>query len=171
MKKFLLSFGVIIIFAFYALLNSNRNTPSQQLIATNQTQTTTDVIPSTPIVADTNISTKTTVPTPNPIPTPIVVANSGKYKDGTYTGPVVNAYYGNVQVSALVHGGRLTDVTFLQYPKDRNNSVRINARAMPILKSEAITAQSASVNGASGATATSDAFKQSLGSALATAVN
>ena len=88
------------------------------------------------------------------------------YKNGTYTGSVADAYYGNVEVQATVSGGKLTGVTFLQYPSDRSTSVSINSQAMPYLKQEAIAAQSAQVNVISGATATSQAFAQSLGSAL-----
>lgn len=88
------------------------------------------------------------------------------YRDGTYTGPAEDAYYGNVQVQAIIQGGRITQVKFLQYPNDRPNSVAINQQAMPYLQQEAIQAQSAHVNGVSGATDTSIAFAQSLSSAL-----
>ena len=95
----------------------------------------------------------------------------GQYKDGTYTGSVADAYYGNIQVQAVIYGGRLTDVIFLQYPSDRRTSVSINTQAMPYLKSEAISAQSANVNIVSGASDSSQAFRQSLGTALASAKN
>ena len=58
---------------------------------------------------------------------------------------------------------------FLDYPKDRSTSIRINSRAMPILKSEAIQAQNSNVNTISGATDSSGAFRESLASALAQA--
>jgi uncharacterized protein with FMN-binding domain len=93
-------------------------------------------------------------------------ASSQNYKDGQYTGNATDAYYGMVQVRAVVSGGKITDVVFLNYPQDRRTSVLINQQAMPILKSEAITAQSASVNIVSGATDTSSAFISSLASAL-----
>lgn len=98
------------------------------------------------------------------------MAGQGQYKDGTYTGDVVDAFYGNVQVKAIVVGGKLTDVQFLDYPQDRHTSVEINTQAMPQLKSEAITAQSANVDIVSGATQTSRGFIQSLQSALQKAV-
>jgi uncharacterized protein with FMN-binding domain len=101
----------------------------------------------------------------------VPAANVGLYKDGTYTSPVVDAYYGNVQIAINVSGGRLTDVSFLQYPSDRRTSQQINSRAMPALKSEAIAAQSAKVDMVSGATATSQAFAQSLSTVLAQAAN
>lgn len=88
------------------------------------------------------------------------------YKDGTFTGSSVDAFYGNVQVQMVISGGKITDVQFLDYPQDRSNSVRINTQAMPLLKSEAISVQNAQVNIVSGATATSQAFIQSLGNAL-----
>ena len=93
------------------------------------------------------------------------------YKDGEYTGNSVDAYYGNVQVKAIIKNSLITDVQFLDYPKDRTTSLQISTRATPILKIEAIKAQSANVNIVSGATQTSDAFIRSLSSALALAKN
>ena|SRR5665647_652992 len=87
-------------------------------------------------------------------------------KDGQYTGSAADALYGNIQVKAVIQGGKITDVQFLQYPSDRSNSVRINQQAMPYLTQEAITAQSSQVDIISGATDTSYAFIQSLASAL-----
>jgi uncharacterized protein with FMN-binding domain len=88
------------------------------------------------------------------------------YRDGTYTGTAADAIYGNVQVSIVVSGGHLTDVTFLDYPKDRSHSVQLSTMAMPILKQEAIQAQTSNVNTVSGASETSGAFRQTLQSAL-----
>jgi uncharacterized protein with FMN-binding domain len=93
-------------------------------------------------------------------------ASSVSYKDGSYTGSVADAYYGNVQVKAIISGGKLTGVTFLQYPNTHSTSVMINQQAMPYLQQEAVTAQSANVQIISGATFTSQAFQQSLQSAL-----
>lgn len=95
----------------------------------------------------------------------------GMYRDGSYTGSAADAYYGTVQVRATVQGGKLSNVEFLQYPNDRGTSIYINGIAMPQLIQEAITVQSAQVDGVSGATATSQAFMQSLASALAQAKN
>lgn len=88
------------------------------------------------------------------------------YKDGQYTGSVADAYYGYIQVLAVISGGRLTDVKFLQYPGDNPNSQYINSQAMPYLKQEALQAQNANINVISGATDTSQAFVESLTSAL-----
>lgn len=96
-------------------------------------------------------------------------AASGQYKSGQYTGSVADAYYGNVQVQVTVSGGRISKVNFLQYPNDRSTSRQINSQAIPYLQQEAIQAQSANVDTVSGATYTSEAFVQSLGSALSQA--
>lgn len=103
--------------------------------------------------------------TPEPSPTP-TTAIAGLYKDGTFTGPETNAFYGTVQVEAIIRNGKIADVEFLDYPQDRRTSVRINSWAVPALQNEAIQAQSASVDIVSGATLTSRAFMQSLQAAL-----
>ena len=106
---------------------------------------------------------------PSMMPTTAMMPTSpmmGKYKDGTYTGIVADAFYGNVQVQAVIQNGKIATVTFLQYPNDRRTSVMINGQAMPLLTQEAIQAQSAQVDGVSGATQTSRAFIESLTSAL-----
>ncbi|MFA5840820.1 MAG: FMN-binding protein [Candidatus Paceibacterota bacterium] len=109
-------------------------------------------------------------PAPTPISTPPPVVNTGKYRNGSYTGTVADAYYGNVQVKAVISGGKITDVQFLDHPQGRQTSVRINARAMPYLTSEAIALQDANVDTVSGASFTSAAFRESLTSALAQAI-
>lgn len=97
------------------------------------------------------------------------LVQSGIYANGSYTGSAADAYYGTIQVKAIVQNGKIADVQFLQYPNSHSNSVYINNQAMPILTQETIQAQSANVSGVSGATLTSQAFEQSLASALAQA--
>jgi uncharacterized protein with FMN-binding domain len=97
--------------------------------------------------------------------------SGAQFKDGAYTGNSVNVFFGNVQVSAVISGGKLSAVHFLQYPNTHSVSVFINQQAMPYLKSEAIQAQSANVNIISGATLTSEGFQASLASALNQAKN
>ncbi len=102
-------------------------------------------------------------PAPTPTPQPPIASS---YKDGTYTGPSVNAFWGEVQVQVIISSGRIKSVRFLSYPSDRRTSVTINSFAVPYLQSEAIQAQSANVDVISGATLTSEAFMISLQSAL-----
>ncbi len=94
---------------------------------------------------------------------------SGQFADGTYNGPAIDAYYGLVQIEAIVQSGQLVDINVLRYPSDRRLSQRINRYALPILRQEVIRAQSANVNIISGATLTSEAFMRSLRTALSAA--
>lgn len=88
------------------------------------------------------------------------------FKDGAFTGSVEDAFYGNIQVQAVISGNKLTDVIFLQQPGDNRTSQYINGQASMYLKQEAIAAQSANVNIVSGASDSSMAFQRSLASAL-----
>lgn len=88
------------------------------------------------------------------------------FKDGSYTGSAADAFYGTIQVKTVIQNRKIVDVQFLQYPNSQDESVQINQEAMPVLKQEAIQAQSAKVEIVSGATQTSQAFQQSLASAL-----
>ncbi len=92
-----------------------------------------------------------------------------QYRDGAYTGPVVDAYYGLMQIQAIIKGGRLTSIRVLKYPNDRRTSIFINRQALPMLRDEVISAQSARVDIVSGATLSSEAFIQSLDAAMSQA--
>ena len=61
---------------------------------------------------------------------------------------------------------KLTAVSVPAYPNHTDRSIYINQTALPILKAEALRAQSANINMVSGATDSSDAFAQSLQSAI-----
>jgi uncharacterized protein with FMN-binding domain len=61
---------------------------------------------------------------------------------------------------------KITAVSVPTYPNHTDRSIYINQTALPILKAEALRAQSASINMVSGATDSSDAFAQSLQSAI-----
>jgi uncharacterized protein with FMN-binding domain len=84
----------------------------------------------------------------------------------TATGDTVQTRWGPVQVRVTVKGGKLTDVTAVQYPQDNPRDQEINSYALPQLRREALTAQSAEIDTVSGATYTSDGYRQSLQSAL-----
>ena len=88
-------------------------------------------------------------------------------KDGTYTGPVINVNYGNVQVKITVSNGKITDAMAVKAPKGKND--RYTNMAVPILKAQTLQAQSANIQGASGASYTSYGWFKSLQGALADA--
>lgn len=91
---------------------------------------------------------------------------AAKGKSGTFTGASENTEYGPVQVSAVVSGGKLTDVNVLQVPDRGGYEQQIVEIALPELKSEALSKQSANIDIVSGATYTSQGYAQSLQSAL-----
>ena len=171
MKKYYQIISVLGIFGLLVLVRQNVGGDQKPTVIAPKIQTVvpTQAITATPTPSQapqqvTAQSTPVVVPTDTPTPTP-----SGLYKDGTYTGSVADAFYGNIQVQVVISGGRIIDVQFLQYPNDRNTSIMINSQAMPYFKQEALAAQSANVNIVSGATDSSQAFIQSLSSALAQA--
>ncbi|MFF9284060.1 FMN-binding protein [Streptomyces griseosporeus] len=84
----------------------------------------------------------------------------------TVTGDPVDTRWGPVQVRVTVENGKLTDVTAVTYPTENPRDQEINAYAIPELRREALDAQSADIDTVSGATYTSDGYRQSLQSAL-----
>lgn len=90
----------------------------------------------------------------------------GKARSGTYDGSVAQTRFGPVQVRITVSGGKLTDVQALQVPNNNHHDVEINSYAVPILRDEALAAQSAQIDTVSGATYTSDGYRESLQAAI-----
>ncbi|MFD2763225.1 FMN-binding protein [Micromonospora eburnea] len=86
--------------------------------------------------------------------------------DGTATGSVAQTRWGPVQVKITVSGGRITDVRAVQVPDGNRRDREINDYAVPILGQEALAAQSARIDTVSGATVTSDGYRESLQSAI-----
>jgi uncharacterized protein with FMN-binding domain len=84
---------------------------------------------------------------------------------GTFTGDPIGNPYGTMQVAAVIRDGKLTDIHVLR-ETDGGRSHQIDAAAIPVLKSEALSAHSANINVVSGATFTSQGYAQSLQSAL-----
>jgi uncharacterized protein with FMN-binding domain len=71
-----------------------------------------------------------------------------------------------VQVQAVISGGKLTNVIVLQVPDRGGYEDQIVQVAIPELKSEALSKQSANIDVISGATYTSQGYAASLQSAL-----
>jgi uncharacterized protein with FMN-binding domain len=151
MRKYVLGIAIAVIFLAYSTVLRNQH--SESVIA-----------PSTLSQDNSGSTTSNTTATPT-----TSTAASLRYKDGTYTGSVANAYYGNVQVQAIIQDGKITTVDFLQSPDENPNSIYVNQQADPYLKQEAIQAQSSKVSAITGATFTSQAFVQSLANALSQA--
>jgi uncharacterized protein with FMN-binding domain len=87
----------------------------------------------------------------------------------TYDGQDIQYVYGDIVVNATLRGGRILNVSVPQNDAVDGRSQMINSYAVPILEQEAVAAQGVNINVVSGATFTSDAFAQSLQSALSQA--
>ena len=87
--------------------------------------------------------------------------------NGTFTGPSVNVNYGNVQVKITVVNGRITDAVTVKAPTGKND--RYTNMAVPTLKAQTLKAQSANIQGVSGASYTSYGWFTSLQGAIALA--
>jgi uncharacterized protein with FMN-binding domain len=101
---------------------------------------------------------------------PGVASTAGADGSRTATGVTIDTPYGPVQVQVTATGTgagrRITDVQALQLPDRDRHSQRLANYAAPILREEALSAQSADIGYVTGATYTSDAYAQSLSSAL-----
>ncbi|MEV6027502.1 FMN-binding protein [Streptomyces sp. NPDC052036] len=82
------------------------------------------------------------------------------------TGNSVQTRWGPVQVRVTVTSGRITDVTAVDYPRDNPRDQEINSYALPQLRREVLATQSADIDTVSGASYTSEGYRQSLQSAL-----
>jgi uncharacterized protein with FMN-binding domain len=105
-------------------------------------------------------TTKTTAPAYTPPPTTQAPAPPPK-PSGTFTGQAVNTNYGPVQVQITVSDGKIT-----QANGDDEGGSSIGENAIPQLNQEAVQAQSANIQGVSGATYTSQGYIQSLQEAI-----
>jgi uncharacterized protein with FMN-binding domain len=91
---------------------------------------------------------------------------SGTSSGKTYTGSVAQTRWGPVQVTITVSGGKITNVAVPTYPHGNQRDEEINAYALPVLTQETMSAQSSDIDTVSGATVTSDGYKESLQAAL-----
>ncbi len=100
---------------------------------------------------------------------PASASASPKTASSTATGPHVNYNFGVLAVKITVSGGKISKVG-VAYLNDGGNpqSQYIDQQAIPILEQQALQAQSANIQGVSGASYTSAGFTQSLQSALHT---
>jgi uncharacterized protein with FMN-binding domain len=91
-------------------------------------------------------------------------SNTSSNVSGTYTGNAVDVGYGIVQVKITVANGKITDAQAVQAPNGRND--RYTNMSVPVLRQRTLAAQSANINGVSGASYTSYGWYTSLVSAL-----
>jgi uncharacterized protein with FMN-binding domain len=101
-----------------------------------------------------------------PNATPAASPSPATAVSGSFTGQDFRNRYGDVQVQVIISNGRITDIKALQLPYDRARSAYISQVAGPMLRNEALQAQSARIDIISGATSTSESYAQSLETAL-----
>ena len=100
---------------------------------------------------------------PTSAPPPPVATSA---KTTTVDGPVIGTPYGDVQVRVVLRASHIVDVEPLVLPSDRSRSRRISEQAAPLLRTEALQAQSANIDLLSGASYTSYGYAASLQGAL-----
>ena len=93
-------------------------------------------------------------------------AKKASTKTQTVVGPPVANQYGTVQVAVTVAGKQIQDVRALQLPNGDGRTNLISAQAGPLLRQEALNIQSGQIDTISGASYTSDSYRQSLQAAL-----
>ena len=101
---------------------------------------------------------------PNTPTTPTTTTPNGATRSAT--GSVVSYAYGQLSVTVAEDGTRITDIEMASLNETDSRSVEIDDQAIPQLRQEVLSAQSAKIDGVSGATYTSQAYVQSLQSAL-----
>ena len=82
------------------------------------------------------------------------------------TGAMEQFGYGELAVRVTVTGSRITNVTVPALQTAEPFSRQLSEQAIPLLRSQVLAADSASINGVSGATFTSEAYATSLQAAL-----
>jgi len=100
--------------------------------------------------------TQTATPTPTPTPTPTQPTGAA-----SKTGSAINYRFGTIQVKVTKSGSSITDVTYLQ-----SSYTRAPRGTLAYLVSASIQANGSNFANVSGATYTTDAYKQALESAL-----
>jgi uncharacterized protein with FMN-binding domain len=102
-------------------------------------------------------------------PGPASTASPASGATRTVDGPAVNFSFGVLSVSVTVRGRTIVKVGIASLSDDGNfRSQFIDEQSIPELEQEALSAQSASIQGVSGASYTSAGFRTSLQDALHT---
>jgi uncharacterized protein with FMN-binding domain len=152
----LLSFNSSAVSLSLGSLSATTTTP--RLPATTTTAPTTTSVP--PSGGGKPASTTTSV-------APATTTTSPPAASRSATGTSVNYNYGILSVIVTASAGTITNVTIGSINDGGNpRSQYIDQQSIPLLEQEALSAQSANIQGVSGASYTTAGFEQSLQSAL-----
>jgi uncharacterized protein with FMN-binding domain len=106
-------------------------------------------------------------PRPGSTSRPAATRSSASAATRTAVGPAINYSYGVLSVSVTVSGTKVTKVGIASINDGgEQRSQYIDEQSIPVLEQEALQAQSANIQGVSGASYTSQGFQQSLQGAL-----
>lgn len=94
-------------------------------------------------------------------PSVSVAAETGKYKDGVYTG-TADGYRGKIAVQVTVSGGNISDITVLSAADDGPYFSRASSGVIPAI----LSSQSINVSTVSGATFSSNSILEAVADAL-----
>ena len=134
-----------------------QNTPATSA----PTQSATKPSATKPSINNPTASTQTSAPVPAQTQATTPTVNS---VNGTFTGPVVDVSYGNVQVQITVTNGKITDAQALIAPTGKND--KYTKMSLPTLRQQTLAAQSTSIQGVSGASYTTYGWRKSLQGAM-----
>ena len=134
-----------------------QNTPATSA----PTQSATKPSTTKPSINNPTASTQTSAPAPAQTQATTPTVNS---INGTFTGPVVDVSYGNVQVQITVTNGKITDAKALIAPTGKND--KYTKMSLPTLRQQTLAAQSTSIQGVSGASYTTYGWRKSLQGAM-----
>jgi uncharacterized protein with FMN-binding domain len=142
------------------VVNQPAGSPTGDTASTTPKPSTSPTPRSTPKTPSSKPTSKAK-PTPSSKPTRSTAA-----KTVTVNGAAVDTDYGPVQVQVSVRGKKIISATAIAYPQSGGRDMAINSYAIPMLQQDTVAKQSAQVDTVSGATYTSDGYRQSLQSAL-----
>lgn len=108
----------------------------------------------------------TAAPVTTPAPAPAANDCGAITKTGSAATIVHRREYGTLQVTAKFTSAKVLCAANASYSVYESRSNRYNDYAIPILSDQAVSAKSANIQGVSGATATSNAYANSLQSAI-----
>ena len=134
-----------------------QNTPATSA----PTQSATKPSATKPSINNPTASTQTSAPVPAQTQATTPTVNT---VNGTFTGPVVDVSYGNVQVQITVTNGKITDAKALIAPTGKND--KYTKMSLPTLRQQTLAAQSTSIQGVSGASYTTYGWRKSLQGAM-----
>jgi uncharacterized protein with FMN-binding domain len=146
------------------VVSASPSTPSSLLASASPSMTTKKATPKKSAAKrPAPAPTRTAAPPVTPPTTPAPATSAPPPKpSGTFTGPLENTQYGAVQVQITVSNGKITNANG-SLPQGGSN---VGQNALPQLNQEVLTVQSANIQGVSGATYTSEGYRQSLQQAI-----